>query len=65
MKTTVYEIENGQRSWMWDTNAETPDLEHVKRGFEFLVKCDDQRYYEVEQDGQIVMTIEAHEECQI
>lgn len=57
MKTTVYEIENDKRSWMWDTKAETPDLEHVKRGFGFLVKCDDQRYYEVEQDGQIVMTI--------
>lgn len=62
MKTTVYEIENGQRSWMWDTNAETPDLEHVKRGFGFLVKCDDQRYYEVEQDGQIVMTIKKGDE---
>lgn len=59
MKTTVYEIENGQRSWMWDSQGETVDLEHVKRGFEYLVKCDDQRYYEVEQDGKIVMTIKA------
>jgi len=57
MKTTVYEIKNGQRSWMWDTTAETSDLGHVKRGFAFLVKCESNRYYEVEQDGQIVMTI--------
>jgi hypothetical protein len=64
MKTTVYEIENGQRGWMWDTNAETPDLEHVKRGFGFLVKCNDQRYYEVEQDGVLVMTIRGdNEQC--
>lgn len=59
MKTTVYEIANGQRSWMWDTHAETADLAHVQRAFEFLVKCNGERYYEVEQDGKVVLTVGA------
>jgi hypothetical protein len=57
MKTTVYEIENGQRSWMWDDKGGTADLRHIEMAFGFLVKCNDQRYYEVEQDGLIVMII--------
>jgi hypothetical protein len=57
MRTTVYEIENGQRSWMWDDRGGTADLRHLEMAFGFLVKCNDQRYYEVEQDGQVVLTI--------
>lgn len=60
MKTTVYEIENGQRSWIWGTEGETADLAHLERAFGFLVKCNGQRclrYYEVEQDGILMMTI--------
>lgn len=57
MKTTVYEITNGQREWMWSSEAETSDLEHVRRAFEMLVKCNSERRYEVEQDGTVVMTV--------
>ena len=32
MKTTVYEIENGQRSWMWDSMGETADLGPLGKG---------------------------------
>lgn len=55
MKTTVYEVKDGQRSWMWDSRGETADLRHLDLAFGLL--ANNERYYEVEQDGKVVMTV--------
>jgi hypothetical protein len=57
MKTTVYEIENGQQSWMWDSCAENADLRHLEMAFGKLARLHPERYYEVEQDGKLILTI--------
>lgn len=57
MKTTVYEVETStrKREWMWDSEGETVDLEHLNRAFGFL--ANDSRRYEVEQNGKVVLSI--------
>lgn len=43
---------------MWDSEGETADLAHIEKAFGFLANSD--RYYEVEQEGSIVLTVKDH-----
>jgi hypothetical protein len=57
MQTTVYEIHEttGQRSWVWDSPA--ADMAHVEQAFSGLAHLHPGRVYEVEQDGQVILTL--------